>query len=416
MRVWKYNIVLMLGGVLIALLLCEVVLRMAGFSYLSLYQYDSDLGAALRPEAEGWAKKEGEAYIKISSAGLRDREHAQAKPPRTLRIAVLGDSYAEALQVPMENAFWSILENKLKACPALAGREPEVINFGVSGYGTAQELIMLRHRVWLYAPDIVLLAFLTGNDVRNNSRILEQDNRRPYFVLSDGRLVPDMTFRESLGFRLRLTELGRWMYWLRYSSRILQVFDEAIRIVTVRNAQVDSISARSHSVNAADQADLVPGVRPWDEYAEAGLDAIVYREPVDPVWKEAWEVTEELILLMRDEVREKGANFLVVTLSNGPQVHPDPAVREAFERHLGVSHLFYPDFRIRSLGERAGFAVLNLAPHLQTYAEEDRVFLHGFEKSGLGKGHWNSEGHRLAGTLMAQKLCGDLLRKTSSSL
>lgn len=383
-----------------------------------MYQYDSDLGAALRPEAEGWAKKEGEAYIKISSAGLRDREHAQAKPPRTLRIAVLGDSYAEALQVPMENAFWSILENQLKACPALAGREPEVINFGVSGYGTAQELIMLRHRVWLYAPDIVLLAFLTANDVQNNSRILQQDNndRRPYFVLSNGRLVPDITFRESLGFRLRLTELGRWMYWLRYSSRILQVFDEAIRIVTVRNAQVDSISARSHSVNAADQADLAPGVRPWDGYAEAGLDTRVYREPFDPVWKEAWEVTEELILLMRDEVREKGANFLVVTLSNGPQVHPDPAVRQAFERHLGVSHLFYPDFRIRSLGERAGFAVLNLAPHFQTYAEEDRVFLHGFENSGLGKGHWNSEGHRLAGTLMAQKLCGDLLRKTSSSL
>ena len=25
-----------------------------------------------------------------------------------------------------------------------AGREPEVINFGVSGYGTAQELLMLR--------------------------------------------------------------------------------------------------------------------------------------------------------------------------------------------------------------------------------------------------------------------------------
>lgn len=30
---WKHNIVLMLGGVLIALLLCEVVLRMAGVSY-----------------------------------------------------------------------------------------------------------------------------------------------------------------------------------------------------------------------------------------------------------------------------------------------------------------------------------------------------------------------------------------------
>jgi hypothetical protein len=63
---------------------------------------------------------------------LRDREHDHA---RTLRIAVLGDSFAEALQITMEEAFWSV---ELQGCPSLAGREPEVINFGVSGYGTAQ--------------------------------------------------------------------------------------------------------------------------------------------------------------------------------------------------------------------------------------------------------------------------------------
>ena len=75
-----------------------------------------------------------------------------------------------------------------------------------------------------------------------------------------------------------------------------------------------------------------------------------YPEPRDPVWKEAWEVTERLIVLMRDEVREKGADFLVVTLSNGPQGHPDPAARQAFERRTGLPHLFYPDSRIRDLG------------------------------------------------------------------
>ena len=51
-----------------------------------------------------------------------------------------GDSFAEALQVPMEDTFWAILEREIKECTAVAGREPEV-NFGVSGYGTAQELI-----------------------------------------------------------------------------------------------------------------------------------------------------------------------------------------------------------------------------------------------------------------------------------
>jgi len=174
MRAWKHNIVLVLGGGLISIVLCEIVLRMAGISWPSFYQPDPELGVSLIPGAEGWWTREGKAYVRINSAGLRDREHAQAKPVHTLRIAVLGDSFAEAMQVPMEEAFWSVLERDLKGCPGLAGREPEVINFGVSWYGSAQELLMLRHRVWSYDPDIVLLAFSPGNDVRNNPGPLSQ--------------------------------------------------------------------------------------------------------------------------------------------------------------------------------------------------------------------------------------------------
>src|SRR5438445_13415775 len=77
----------------------------------------------------------------------------------------------------------------------------EIINFGVSGYGTAQELQILRHRVWAYSPDMILLAFLTGNDIRNNSRALERDDRIPYFVHQGKDLVLD----------------DRFLYW--YESR-----------------------------------------------------------------------------------------------------------------------------------------------------------------------------------------------------
>lgn len=71
---------------------------------------DEARGYALRPGMEGWFRKEGESYVRINSDGLRDRQHTKAKPENTLRIAVLGDSYAEALQVPMEQAFWAVME------------------------------------------------------------------------------------------------------------------------------------------------------------------------------------------------------------------------------------------------------------------------------------------------------------------
>jgi hypothetical protein len=77
-----------------------------------------------------------------------------------------------------------------------------------------------------------------------------------------------------------------------------------------------------------------------------------------------------------------------------------------------VSDLFYPDSRIEQLGRRAGFPVLNLAPQFQAYADQHHVFLHGFDNAKLGEGHWNEAGHRLAGELMAGRLC-DLLSSTA---
>jgi hypothetical protein len=74
-------------------------------------------------------------------------------------------------------------------------------------------------------------------------------------------------------------------------------------------------------------------------------------------------------------------------------------------RRLEISDLFYPDKRIQALGLRDGFRVLSLAAPFQRYAEERGVFLHGFANTALGKGHWNEDGHLLAGNLIAGELC-----------
>jgi hypothetical protein len=73
-------------------------------------------------------------------------------------------------------------------------------------------------------------------------------------------------------------------------------------------------------------------------------------------------------------------------------------------KRLGVDTLFYPDLRLKAFGDRNGFEVINLAPALQHYADENKVYLHGFGKQ-LGNGHWNELGHRVAGEMIAEKLC-----------
>jgi hypothetical protein len=125
------------------------------------------------------------------------------------------------------------------------------------------------------------------------------------------------------------------------------------------------------------------------------------------VWKEAWKVTERLIVQMRDEVAARGAKFVVVTLSNGIQVHPDAQVRQNFASSLGIQDLFYPDVRLQELGKQESIPMLILAPFLREHAERHQEYLHGFG-SNLGFGHWNENGHKVAGERMAQELCSKI--------
>ena len=200
-------------------------MRLLGISYPDFYDYDPICGSKLRPGVSGYFLKEGGGYVSINSDGLRDREHALAHPPDTLRIAVLGDSFAEAMQVNREETFWAIMEKELQGCPNLGGRRVEVINFGQAGFGTAQELLALRHRAWKYAPDVVVLAFFT-DDIRRNLPEFMQYDFNPYFSLEDGRLVlHDRRTREKWAAEQQKKSWGGEIkQWQQDHFRILQVW------------------------------------------------------------------------------------------------------------------------------------------------------------------------------------------------
>jgi lysophospholipase L1-like esterase len=384
---WLPTILLAVLATAAACALAEVGLRITGIAPVEFYRVDPHLGGSLVPGAEGWWTREGHAHVQINADGMRDRAHSLAKPPDTLRIAVLGDSYAEAFQVPAQEAFWSVLERELGSCPALAERSVEVLNFGVAGYGTAQELLMLRERAWRYQPDVVVLAFVTGNDVRNNARDLQGSSGRPYFVIEGDELVLDDRFARKWEVRWRNHAVGRALDEVLLRSRLFALVNGA-RVALRQRAE-----ARTQAAAAAPAAN------------ELGLDDEIYRPPREPAWQQAWSLTEALLRQMRDEVVARGARFELVVLSNGIQVHPDAAERARFARALGVDELFYPDTRLAAFAAEAGISSLLLAPELRRVAEAEGACLHGFEGGTPCAGHWNALGHRAAGERIAQALC-----------
>jgi hypothetical protein len=384
-RGWLANLGLTVASCLVVLLLFEIGLRLAGFSYPSFIEMDPDVGYRERAGADGWNKTEGVTWIKNSSAGLRDREHSKAKPAGTYRIAVLGDSMMEARQVPFEKSFSAMLEHDLNACDAFHGKTVEVINFGVSGYGTDSELVTLRKKVWSYSPDMVVLAFTTANDVSDNSRKLS-DNITPHFYIDNGQLVEDDSFSRSRSFKVKSSAPWRAFIGMSDYFRTLQLLNKA------KNG--------FQLLDAANAAEKKKGSGP-----DLGLSDQVYYEPKDADWREAWDVTEKLIETMRQEVEAKGAKFLLVTLTMGIQVDPRSEVREEFRRQLGVPDLFYIDKRLQNLAQRDAIDAVILAPAMQHYAEAHNVYFHGFFNTRMGSGHWNENGHRVGAEMVAEHLC-----------
>jgi hypothetical protein len=394
----KKQLILTGAMVLLIALTSEAALRIAHVAYdASLYTGDQQRGWTLRAGAEGWVVGEAKQYVRINRAGFRDRQRNIDKPARTLRVAVLGNSWTEALQVPLESTFCAVVERELASCAASNGRQVEVLNFGTSGYSSAQELLTLRLEVWKYRPDIVLLAFYTARDVLNNVRAFNNvadPAQSPYFVYADGRLTLDDSFR-------RLPSLQPMQIRLQ---NFRDTISDHLLLFRTGAAVIRSAKEQAATNALAGRA------------AETGVDSLenaIYSRPAQPAIEDAWRVTEGIVLAIRDEVRVHGAQFRIATLANRPQVMPDPAKRREFIQKLGLENLDYADMRIKALADREGIALTILAKPLSAFAETHQVFLNGFQGT-LGEGHWNELGHRLAGERIAADLSADVCGKTAA--
>jgi hypothetical protein len=98
----------------------------------------------------------------INRWGMRDDDYDQAKPPNTLRIAIVEASRASGLGVEHEDGFEARLERRLNADMAAKDHPKyEVLNFSVDGYSPIGRLLSLEEKVWPFAPDIVF--YIAGN-------------------------------------------------------------------------------------------------------------------------------------------------------------------------------------------------------------------------------------------------------------
>src|SRR5688572_13328743 len=119
-----------LGGVVVALIICEVASRYGGIGdkLNGDLTFHPRIGWTHLPNARFATSDSGRIVaLEFNSLGFRDIEHPRAKPPGVKRIVLIGDSFAESVQVNLYDTFFRRLQEKL-------GSGWEIINLGVGDF------------------------------------------------------------------------------------------------------------------------------------------------------------------------------------------------------------------------------------------------------------------------------------------
>ncbi|MBI3341623.1 SGNH/GDSL hydrolase family protein [Candidatus Curtissbacteria bacterium] len=256
----------------------------------NLFLYENKPGASFVHASgeDGYRNK-----IVFNSSGFRDTDFSLDKNADTVRIAVIGDSYEEALQLPLEDTWQKVMQSQLSST-----KQVEVYNFGVSGYGTDQEWLTLREKVWKFKPDIVILAF-TANDLGDVYK-----NNLVY--LKDGRLTVRGAGERAGGNVLG--KFARQTYFYHFLTNVSALNPYSKQVFSKLRTKVLGFATDDRFFLS--DAQLIQGP----------FEVIASQKNPPPAVLSTWEVVKALIADMQKQANEHSAKFVVTTNINKSRI------------------------------------------------------------------------------------------------
>ncbi|MEA2993307.1 MAG: hypothetical protein QOD40_2227 [Alphaproteobacteria bacterium] len=164
-----------------------------------IWRIRNEIAAPYAINAQGW------------NSGIGD--YRLDKPAGTLRIAVVGDSYVEALQVAHDRS----LGERLAAALAHDGQRIEVYRFGISGAPLSQYVNMIEREVARYRPDLIIV-LVVHNDFTDSFEFVPGRYTSSFLKLRVENKqvigeIPPLPWTASSVEWLRHTALVRFFYY-----------------------------------------------------------------------------------------------------------------------------------------------------------------------------------------------------------
>ena len=307
--------------------------------------------------------------VQYNGFGLNDEPVTFAKPEGVYRILVMGDSYAQGLQIPREQGFPDLLETDLNQDSTT---QYEVINFSIDTLGTDRLLMLyalLGHR---FEADLVLLATYVGNDVQNNSIELAALRNEGY--------QPRPFFKLDAGGNLRL---HNWNEPLPEG--------DAPALTWLRRARTE----RQHEIITPPAPEIISRA----PYTLAYPVQLGLYLPEDAYWAEAWALTEAILVQFQELAEAQGSAFGLLIIPDRRAVHTEDYQRTRQDYSLvGDYDAAAPVQRMASLAEQHDIPALNLLAPLRAIDSDGlRAYL-------PVDGHYNENGHRVTAQAVSRWL------------
>lgn len=362
------------------ILILEIVLRTTHLfgARVSWSKPDPILGWRYIPNSTYWCCKENDHPItgKINSYGWRDKEWVLKKSPNTYRIAIIGDSFVEAFQVESERTFLALTESELNKNFV---QKVEIMNFGRAGFTQTEELLVLKNHVEQFSPDMVIVFFLPGNDIRDVNGETAHNFLHPFYHISEnGELKLDTSSIEMS--TMVKSKIKRLAYRLdRYSALISLIYQ---RYDLYRQPKAEE------RAKTADGNKL------------GGYLSLCTANP-DSTYLKNYQLNKALIKAMAEYCKGKGIKFMLVTIDNGVY-HPEEEKRYKF-----IDPTFDANYFEDDLGNYA--VSLNIE-----YLGLQRTFRKAYENTGISLhwGHWNYQGHEVVADALVDKLKSGIVPST----
>ncbi len=399
------NLSLLLSSLLLSLLLCEALIRAfygAPAEQLGHHQlfmeYDPLLGWRKIPHVTGsHVTSEYAISERMNSKGIRGPEYPYQKSRGEYRIVILGDSFAEGYTVEFSELFSEVLKDDLNHDKS--AHHYEVINMGVGGYSTDQELLLFQTEGKKYTPDLMILMFY-DNDIWYNNQANYPRGHKPLFHMSDDgslRLTNVPVPRPEPHKKPHQSANDFWknptkamVDWISRKSSLYQFVANRIENTPYLHHLLMKIGLMKAPARVNDENKTIPIP---DEFR-------VYERHENSDVSQAWRLTEALLAKLKEETTRIGSQLLIFYIPMRANVYLEEWQR--MKTRYGISDDDWTIEQIRNrLIEICRRQSLDCIDPVAAFREEaSKLQVVGKRLYFTHDGHWTAAGHKFAAEML----------------